>query len=295
MDERHSRTAALLGEDAPNILKGKHVAVFGLGGVGSYLVEALARAGVGALTLIDKDIYTESNLNRQLYALPETVGKRKTQVAAARVTAIDPSIAVKTVDAFVLPESVASLPLDGVDYIADAIDTVSAKIALAVFAKEKGISMISAMGAGNKLDSTAFRVARIDKTRVCPLARVMRTELKKRGISGGATKKFTDRRRKRQADPRLCQFRSLSRRTYYGRRDHKRPFKIRRKEIFYEEDWFISPLFLPLPYPLSWTDPDEHACLARRSIGGRFTCIFDHCASFYVRFSLFRRPSLDHF
>lgn len=183
MDERHSRTAALLGEDAPNILKGKHVAVFGLGGVGSYLVEALARAGVGALTLIDKDIYTESNLNRQLYALPETVGKRKTQVAAARVTAIDPSIAVKTVDAFVLPESVASLPLDGVDYIADAIDTVSAKIALAVFAKEKGISMISAMGAGNKLDSTAFRVARIDKTRVCPLARVMRTELKKRGIS----------------------------------------------------------------------------------------------------------------
>ena len=183
MDERHSRTAALLGEDAPNILKGKHVAVFGLGGVGSYLVEALARAGVGALTLIDKDIYTESNLNRQLYALPETVGKRKTQVAAARVTAIDPSIAVKTVDAFVLPESVASLPLDGVDYIADAIDTVSAKIALAVFAKEKGISMISAMGAGNKLDPTAFRVARIDKTRVCPLARVMRTELKKRGIS----------------------------------------------------------------------------------------------------------------
>ena len=183
MEERHSRTAALLGEDAPQRLKGKHVAVLGLGGVGSYLVEALARAGVGALTLIDKDIYTESNLNRQLYALPETVGKRKTQVAAARVAAIAPSIAVKTVDAFVLPETLDTLPLDGVDYIADAIDTVSAKIALAVFAKEKDIPMISAMGAGNKLDPTAFRVARIKDTRVCPLARVMRSELKARGIS----------------------------------------------------------------------------------------------------------------
>ncbi len=183
MEERHSRTAALLGEDAPQRLKGKHVAVLGLGGVGSYLVEALARAGVGALTLIDKDIYTESNLNRQLYALPETVGKRKTQVAAARVAAIAPSIAVKTVDAFVLPETLDTLPLDGVDYIADAIDTVSAKIALAVFAKEKDILMISAMGAGNKLDPTAFRVARIKDTRVCPLARVMRNELKARGIS----------------------------------------------------------------------------------------------------------------
>ena len=183
MEERHSRTAALLGQNAPDILKGKHIAVFGLGGVGSYLVEALARAGVGHITVIDKDVYTESNLNRQLYALPETVGLTKTAVAAARVGAIDPSIRVSTVDAFVLPENLDTLPLDGVDYIADAIDTVSAKIALAVLAKRKGIPMISAMGAGNKLDPTAFRVARIKDTRVCPLARVVRNELKTRGIS----------------------------------------------------------------------------------------------------------------
>ena len=182
MDERHSRTAALLGQNAPDILKGKHVAVLGLGGVGSYLVEALARAGVGELTLIDKDVYSESNLNRQLYALPETVGLSKTAVAAARVNAVDASITLHTVDAFVLPENISALPLDGVDYIADAIDTVSAKLELATFAKKKGIPMISAMGAGNKLDPTAFRVARVKDTRVCPLARVMRNELKKRGI-----------------------------------------------------------------------------------------------------------------
>lgn len=182
MEDRHSRTAILLGEDAPNKLKGKHVAVLGLGGVGSYLVEALARAGVGHLTLIDRDVYTESNLNRQLYALPSTVGKRKTEVAALRVKEIDPSILTDVCDAFVLPETLKELPLSGVDYIADAIDTVSAKIALSVYAKENNIPMISAMGAGNKLDPTAFRVARIKDTRVCPLARVMRNELKKRGI-----------------------------------------------------------------------------------------------------------------
>lgn len=182
MEDRHSRTAVLLGENAPQKLKEKHVAVLGLGGVGSYLVEALARAGVGRITLIDRDVYTESNLNRQLYALPSTVGKRKTEVAALRVKEIDPSIATVVCDAFVLPETLKDLPLADVDYIADAIDTVSAKIALSVYAKEKNIPMISAMGAGNKLDPTAFRVARIKDTKVCPLARVMRNELKKHGI-----------------------------------------------------------------------------------------------------------------
>lgn len=182
MEERHTRTAILLGADAPEKLKKAHVAVLGLGGVGSYLVEALARAGVGTLTLIDRDTYTESNCNRQLYALPQTVGRKKTEVARERVLAIDPTICVETADTFVLPENIATLPLGGVSYIADAIDTVSAKLALAVFAKEAGIPMISAMGAGNKLDPTAFRVARISETRVCPLARVMRTELSKRGI-----------------------------------------------------------------------------------------------------------------
>lgn len=182
MQERHSRTAILLGADAPKILKKKSVAVLGLGGVGSYLVEALARAGIGHITLIDKDVYTESNLNRQLYALPETVGRAKTTVSAERVASIDPSTRVTVCDAFVLPESIDALPFAGVDYIADAIDTVSAKIALAVFAKEHAIPMISAMGAGNKLDPTAFRVARISETKTCPLARVMRNELAKRGI-----------------------------------------------------------------------------------------------------------------
>ena len=182
MEERHTRTAILLGEEAPARLRTAHVVVFGLGGVGSYITEALARAGVGHLTLIDKDVYTESNINRQLYALPETVGRKKTEVAAERVRAIDPSIRVDTVDAFVLPETITSLPLSGATYIADAIDTVSAKIALAVYAKEAGIPLISAMGAGNKLDPTAFRVAKLKDTRVCPLARVMRTELAKRGI-----------------------------------------------------------------------------------------------------------------
>lgn len=182
MEDRHSRTAVLLGENAPQKLKEKHVAVLGLGGVGSYIVEALARAGVGRITLIDRDVYTESNLNRQLYALPSTVGKRKTEVAALRVKEIDPSIATVVCDAFVLPETLKDLPLAHVDYIADAIDTVSAKIALSVYAKEKNIPMISAMGAGNKLDPTAFRVARIKDTKVCPLARVMRNELKKHGI-----------------------------------------------------------------------------------------------------------------
>ncbi len=182
MKERHSRTDLLLGEGASEKLKAAHVAVLGLGGVGSYLVEALARAGVGHITLIDKDVYTESNLNRQLYALPATIGQKKTAVASSRIVEIDPSIRVSVMDAFVLPESIETLPLADVCYIADAIDTVSAKIALAVYANAHGIPMISAMGAGNKLDPTAFRVAKISETRTCPLARVMRTELAKRGI-----------------------------------------------------------------------------------------------------------------
>lgn len=180
-EERFSRSEALLGEGTTARLRGAHVAVLGLGGVGSYLTEALARMGVGELTLIDKDVYTESNLNRQLYALPATVGMKKTLVAAARIQEIDPSIRVNVCDAFVLPESLHTLPLEGVHYIADAIDTVSAKIALAFYAKEHRIPILSAMGAGNKLDPTAFRIANIEKTKGCPLARVIRTELKKRG------------------------------------------------------------------------------------------------------------------
>ena len=180
-EERFSRSEALLGSGATARLRQAHVVVLGLGGVGSYLTEALARMGVGRLTLIDKDVYTESNLNRQLYALPSTLGRKKSEVAAERVKAIDPAIEVATCDAFVLPETLSSIPIDGADYLADAIDTVSTKIALALYAKERNIPLLSAMGAGNKLDPTAFRVADIEKTKGCPLARVIRTELKKRG------------------------------------------------------------------------------------------------------------------
>lgn len=184
MSSRYERSELLLGKESTARLRASHVAVFGLGGVGSYAVEALARAGVGELTLIDCDVYSESNLNRQLFALPRTVGMRKTEVAAARVAEIDPSITVHTVAQFMLPETVASLPFSDFDCILDAIDTVSAKIAIAERAAREGIPVISAMGAGNKLDPTAFRVAPIEKTKGCPLARVMRTELARRGIRG---------------------------------------------------------------------------------------------------------------
>ena len=180
-EDRFSRSEALLGVGATARLRKCHVVVFGLGGVGSYLTEALARMGVGHLTLIDKDVYAESNLNRQLYALPSTIGRKKTEVTAERVKEIDPAIKVTLCDAFVLPESLSALPIEDADYLADAIDTVSAKIALALYAKEKNIPILSAMGAGNKLDPTAFRIADIEKTKGCPLARVIRTELKKRG------------------------------------------------------------------------------------------------------------------
>jgi tRNA A37 threonylcarbamoyladenosine dehydratase len=175
------RSARLVGEAALESLETKHVCVFGIGGVGSYAAEALARGGVGTLTLIDDDVVSESNLNRQLYALPSTIGRKKTEVTAERVKEIDPAIKVTLCDAFVLPESIHSLPIEDADYLADAIDTVSAKIALALYAKEKNIPILSAMGAGNKLDPTAFRIADIEKTKGCPLARVIRTELKKRG------------------------------------------------------------------------------------------------------------------
>ncbi len=182
MSEQFSRTERLIGADALNKLKNAHVAVFGIGGVGSYVVEALARAGVGTLTLIDSDAVAESNINRQIIALHSTVGRDKVAVAAERVADINPRCRVFCHKKFVLPESMAEFDFDSFDYIVDAIDTVSAKLALVCIADEKKIPIICSMGTGNKLDPLLFEVTDIYKTSVCPLARVMRAELKKRGI-----------------------------------------------------------------------------------------------------------------
>ena len=177
-----SRTAILIGEENLQKLKNARGAVFGVGGVGGYVVEALARSGVGALDLIDKDTVSESNINRQIIALHSTVGKLKTEVAAERARDINPDICVRTHNLFYLPETADQFDFSAYDYIVDAIDTVSGKIALIQRAKEANTPVISSMGAGNKLDPTKFEVADISKTSVCPLARVMRRELKKRGI-----------------------------------------------------------------------------------------------------------------
>ena len=177
-----SRTALLIGEDGLEKLKRSRVAVFGVGGVGGYVVEALARSGVGALELIDKDVVSVSNINRQIIALHSTVGQYKTEVAAARAKDINPDIRVDVRNVFYLPENAAEFDFTQYDYVVDAIDTVSGKIALIEQAMRANVPVISSMGAGNKLDATAFEVADISKTSVCPLARVMRRELKKRGI-----------------------------------------------------------------------------------------------------------------
>ena len=182
MNEIFSRTEALLGADAMERLKKARVAVFGIGGVGGYAVEALARSGVGTLDLIDSDTVSPSNINRQIIALHSTVGMLKVEAAKARVRDINPDAAVNTYPLFYLPETAAQFDFSQYDYIIDAVDTVAAKLSLAEAARDAGVPILSAMGAGNKLDPTAFEVADIEKTSVCPLARVMRRELKKRGI-----------------------------------------------------------------------------------------------------------------
>ena len=177
-----SRTALLIGEEGLEKLKNARVAVFGVGGVGGYVVEALARAGVGSLELIDKDVVSVSNINRQIIALHSTVGRYKTEVAKARAQDINPAIEVTVRNVFYLPETAGEFDFTAYDYVVDAIDTVSGKIAIIEQAKQAGVPVISCMGTGHKLDPTAFEVSDIAKTSVCPLARVMRRELKKRGI-----------------------------------------------------------------------------------------------------------------
>lgn len=180
--DQNQRTRLLIG-DAVDILANKHVAVFGVGGVGGFVVEALARAGVGKLDLIDKDEVDLTNLNRQIVALHSTVGKPKVEVAKNRVLDINPQAQVHTHQCFFLPENAETFDFSQYDYVVDAVDTVSAKLTLAESAKKAGTPIISAMGAGNKLDPTRFQVADISKTSVCPLAKVMRQELRKRGIN----------------------------------------------------------------------------------------------------------------
>ena len=182
MREQFLRTEMLLGTRALERLQGARVAVFGLGGVGGYAVEALARSGVGSLDLIDNDTVSVSNLNRQILATHSTVGMRKVDAARRRVLDINPECQVRTYPVFYTPETADSFDFTQYDYIVDAIDTVTGKLALVEHARAAGTPIICCMGTGNKLDASAFQVADISKTSMCPLARVMRRELAKRGI-----------------------------------------------------------------------------------------------------------------
>lgn len=180
--EQFSRTELLLGRRGMERLKNARVAVFGIGGVGGHAAEALARSGVGALELIDKDTVDITNINRQTVAYLDTVGKYKTDIMKERIALINPDAEVTVHNCFFLPETSGGFDFSRYDYVVDAVDTVSAKIELVMKAQAAGVPMICSMGAGNKLDPTAFEVADIYSTSVCPLARVMRTELRKRGV-----------------------------------------------------------------------------------------------------------------
>ena len=183
MEEQFSRTGLLLGEDALVRLQNARVAVFGIGGVGGYAVEALVRAGVGAIDVIDSDTVSVSNLNRQLLATYDTVGMLKVEAAKARILSINPKCAVYAHPIFYTPETADQLDFSQFDYIVDAIDTVTGKLCIIQRAIEAGVPVISCMGTGNKLDASALQVADISKTTICPLARIMRKELRKRGIN----------------------------------------------------------------------------------------------------------------
>lgn len=182
MSETFIRTELLLGRDGIEKLEQAKVAVFGVGGVGGYVAEALARSGVGALVLVDRDVVSESNINRQIIATTKTIGMPKTQAMKERILEINPQAQVEVRDCFFLPETAGEFDFSQYSYVVDAVDTVTAKLELVMQAKAAGVPIISSMGAGNKLDPTRFEVADIYKTSVCPLARVMRRELKKRNV-----------------------------------------------------------------------------------------------------------------
>lgn len=182
MENQFSRSELLIGKERMERLERSRVAVFGIGGVGGYVVEGLVRSGVGALDLIDSDKVSLTNLNRQIIATRKTVGKYKTDVAKERILDINPDCIVRTYQTFYMPDTANQFDFTKYDYVVDAIDTVTGKIALILQAEEAGVPVISAMGAGNKMNAAEFEVADIYKTSVCPLAKVMRKELKKRGV-----------------------------------------------------------------------------------------------------------------
>ncbi|MGN1420385.1 MAG: ThiF family adenylyltransferase [Eubacterium sp.] len=183
MPNQFSRTELLLGKEAVEKLSKSRVAVFGVGGVGGYTVEALVRSGLGNIDIVDNDTVSLTNLNRQIIALHSTVGKYKVDVLSDRIKDINPNCNVRAYKTFYTPETAGEFDFSDYDYVVDAIDTVKGKIELVMQAKEANVPIISSMGAGNKVDPTAFEVADISKTSVCPLARVMRYELRKRGIN----------------------------------------------------------------------------------------------------------------
>lgn len=183
-EDRLARTRLLLGDEAMRRLACSHVAVFGVGGVGGHCIEALARSGVGELTIVDADIVDETNLNRQVIALESTVGRPKVDAMAERIAQIDPDCTVHARKCFLLPENAGEFDFPSFDYAVDCVDTVSAKLAIITCAKRAGVPVASSMGAGNKLDPTAFEIADIEDTSVDPLARVMRKELRRRGVTG---------------------------------------------------------------------------------------------------------------
>lgn len=182
MKEQFSRTAQLLGNENVEKLFDKHVIVFGVGGVGGYVVEALVRSGVGNISIVDNDVVNESNINRQIIALHSTVGMQKVEVLKNRILDINPECQVFVHNQFFLPENSNDFDFSIYDYVVDAVDTVTAKIEIIKKSKESNVPVISSMGTGNKLNPVGFKVGDISKTKVCPLARVMRNELKKRGI-----------------------------------------------------------------------------------------------------------------
>ena len=182
MLNQFSRTQLLLGEEAMEKLKNSRVAIFGIGGVGGYVCEALVRSGGGHFDLIDHDKVCLTNINRQIIATRKTIGKYKTDVMKERMLDINPDVDVTVHQCFFLPENAEEFHFEAYDYVVDAVDTVTAKLELVMKCREKGVPIISSMGAGNKLDASAFRVADIYKTKMCPLAKVMRRELKKRGV-----------------------------------------------------------------------------------------------------------------
>ncbi len=182
LSEQFIRTEMLIGEEALKSLSGKRVAIFGIGGVGGYVCEALVRAGIGEFDLCDDDVVAESNLNRQIIALHSTIGQPKVEVMKNRMLDINPEVKVNVHQCFFLPENSAFFPFEKYDYVVDCVDTVTAKLEIIMKAKEFGVPVISSMGTGNKLNPVAFKLADIYKTNVDPLARVMRRELKKRGV-----------------------------------------------------------------------------------------------------------------